>query len=77
MGVSRLPKTVTRQRRGCDDLNPGRSAPESSTLTTRLGYRANPTKQLAFIAEIRRRNVKLPSVFWTAVLLKRLTPNRL
>jgi len=32
MGVSSLPKTVTRD---CD-LNPGRSAPESSTLTTRL-----------------------------------------
>jgi len=30
-----LPKTVTRQRRGCD-LNPGPSALESSTLTTRL-----------------------------------------
>jgi len=35
MGVSSLPKTVTRQRRGCD-LNPGATAPESSTLTTRL-----------------------------------------
>jgi len=35
MGVSSLPKTVTRQRRG-RDLNPGPSAPESSTLTTRL-----------------------------------------
>ena len=35
MGVKSLPKTVTRQRRGCD-LNPGTSAPESSTLTTRL-----------------------------------------
>ena len=35
MGVNSLPKTVTRQRRGCD-LNPGPSAPESSTLTTRL-----------------------------------------
>ena len=32
MGVNSLPKTVTRRRRGCD-LNPGRSAPESSTLT--------------------------------------------
>ena len=32
--MSSLPKTVTRQRRGCD-LNPGPSAPESSTLTTR------------------------------------------
>jgi len=30
-----LPKTVTRQRCDCD-LNPGPSAPESSTLTTRL-----------------------------------------
>jgi len=35
MGVHSLPKTVTRQRRGCD-LNPGPSAPESSMLTTRL-----------------------------------------
>jgi len=35
MGVNRLPKNVTRHRRGCD-LNPGPSAPESSTLTTRL-----------------------------------------
>ena len=35
MGVNSLPKTDTRQRRGCD-LNPGPSAPESSTLTTRL-----------------------------------------
>ena len=34
-GVNSLPKTVTRQRRG-RDLNPGPSAPESSTLTTRL-----------------------------------------
>ena len=35
MGVNSLPKTVTRQRRGCD-LIPGPFAPESSTLTTRL-----------------------------------------
>jgi len=35
MGVSSLPKTVSRQRRDCD-LNPGPSAPESSTLTNRL-----------------------------------------
>ena len=35
MGVNSLPKTVTRQRRDCD-LNPGPSAPVSSTLTTRL-----------------------------------------
>ena len=31
MDVNSLPKTVTRQRRGCD-LNPGPSAPESSTV---------------------------------------------
>jgi len=35
MAVNSLPKTVSRQRRGCD-LNPGPSVPESSTLTTRL-----------------------------------------
>ena len=35
MGVNSLRKTVTRQRRDCD-LNPGPSAPESSTVTTRL-----------------------------------------
>jgi len=35
-GVNSLPKTVTRHW-SCDcDLNPGPSAPESSTLTTRL-----------------------------------------
>jgi len=35
MGVSSLPKTVTRQRRDCD-LNPGPSAPESSYQATSL-----------------------------------------
>ena len=35
MGVNSLPKTVTRQRLGCD-LNPAPSAPESSMLTSRL-----------------------------------------
>jgi len=35
MGVNSLPATVTRQRHGYD-LNPGPSAPESRTLTTRL-----------------------------------------
>ena len=33
--MNSLPKTVTRQRRGCE-LNPGPTAPEFSTLTTRL-----------------------------------------
>ena len=35
MGLNSLPKAVTRQRRGSDS-NPGLTAPESSTLTTRL-----------------------------------------
>ena len=34
MGANSLPKTVIRQRRDFD-LNPGPSAPESTTLTTR------------------------------------------
>ena len=37
-GVNSLPMTVTRQRRSCD-LNPGPTAPESSTLTARLPSR--------------------------------------
>jgi len=36
-GVNSLSKTVTRQRRDYD-LNPSPSAPESSTLTTRLPW---------------------------------------
>jgi len=35
MSVNSLPENVPRQRRDYD-LNPGPSAPESSTLTTRL-----------------------------------------
>ena len=50
MGVSSLPKTVTRQRRGCD-LNPGPTAPESSTLTTQLPRDAD---QLSRILSPRR-----------------------
>ena len=38
-----MPKTVTRQRRGCD-LNPGNTAPESNTLTTRLPSYRKSTK---------------------------------
>ena len=46
MGVNSLPKTVTRQRLGCD-LNPGPSASESSTLTTGLPRRLlNPIRHL-------------------------------
>jgi len=36
VGVNSLPKTVTRQRHGCCDLNPSHSVPESSTLTAWL-----------------------------------------
>jgi len=50
MGVNSLPKTVTRQRRGCD-LNPGPSALESSTLTTR-GYRATVSGEGANIRSL-------------------------
>jgi len=35
MGLNSLPKAVTRQCRGSDS-NPGLTAPESSTLSTRL-----------------------------------------
>ena len=40
MGANSWPKTVTQHRRGCD-LNPGPTAPESNTLTTRLPSHAN------------------------------------
>jgi len=46
MGVNRLPKTVTRQHRDCD-LNPGPSAPKSSTLTTQLP--CHPSRQWYFL----------------------------
>jgi len=45
MDVNSLPKTVTRQRRGWD-LNAGPTAPESSTLTTRLPSHVHPLRSL-------------------------------
>ena len=42
MGVDSLPKFVSRQRRDCN-LNPGPSAPESSTITTQLPNQSNRT----------------------------------
>ena len=36
--MNSLPKTVTRQRRDCD-LNPGPTAPEFSTLTTKIFFK--------------------------------------
>jgi len=53
MDVNSLPKTVTRQRRGCD-LNPGPSAPESSMLTTRL--QSQPKTQHSINTEIDNNN---------------------
>jgi len=43
MRVNSLPKTVTRQRRGCD-LKPGPTTPESSTLTTHWLPQYRPIK---------------------------------
>ena len=54
MGVNSLPKTVTRQRRGCD-LNPGLSAPEFSTLTTRL-----PSHLCSFVTKYFRSSCVAP-----------------
>ena len=45
MGVSSLPKTVTRQHRGCD-LNPGLL--RLSTARQPLGYRATPSVYTVF-----------------------------
>jgi len=55
--VNSLPNTVIRQRRGCD-LNPGPSAPESSTLTTRL---PSHPKQL-----LKYDNIMLKYYFYTS-----------
>ena len=46
--MNSLPKTVTRQGRDCD-FDPGPSAPESSTLTTRLDYRATRASTVGYV----------------------------
>ena len=48
MGANSLPKTVTRQYRGCD-FNPGPSAPKSSMLTTRLLSHPATVRQLFYV----------------------------
>ena len=53
MGVNSLPKTVPRQRRGCD-LKPGRAAPESSTLTTWLPSHPSQISSLMYPKNQRR-----------------------
>jgi len=65
MGVNSLPKTVTRQRRDCD-LNPGPSAPESSTLTTRYteppqSMYNNDNNKGSLSAEITRDHISVPA----------------
>ena len=62
MGVNSLPKTVTRQRRNCD-LNLGPSAPESSTLTTRL-----PSHERFGCINI------IPSIFGTSAIVDPTQP---
>ena len=49
--MNNLPKTVTRQRRSCD-LNPGPSAPEYSTLTTRLGHDIFARAQIPILGSV-------------------------
>ena len=51
MDVNSLPKTVTEQRSDCD-LNPGPSAPEFSTLTTRL--QSHPSQNCISVIMTRR-----------------------
>jgi len=64
-GLNSLPKTVTRQRRGCD-LNPGPSAPESSTLTTRLPSHPylwiRPTKLVAMATSLAGSKTTVPGL---------------
>ena len=57
MGVNSLPKTVIRQRRGCD-LNPGPSAPESSALTTRLP--SHPLGRVVIVKTVNRGSAARP-----------------
>jgi len=73
MGVNSLPKTVTRQRRGCD-LNTGLSAPESSTLTNRLpSYPMGATENAGFHAKVQR-NLGLDFVTKQHKSLQKLQP---
>ena len=74
MGVNSLPKTVARQRRDCD-LNPGPSAPESSTLTTWLPSHPGHTSsyQNQFTVAVSDRCCPLANVFDTFVFCQSLT----
>jgi len=63
MGVNSLPKTVTRQGRDCD-FDPGPSAPESSTLTTRLPSHASLHSRLRWRKNISSITVVYSYRFW-------------
>ena len=63
MGVNSLPKTVTRQRRGCD-FNPGPSVPKSSMLNTRLP--SHPLKQCLLNNNNNNNNVQGPRLICDA-----------
>ena len=57
--MNSLPKTVTQQRRDCD-LNPSPSAPESSTLTTRLPSHRCPSLRYCKGLMLAERGVHCP-----------------
>jgi len=63
MGVNSLLKTVTRRRRD-SDLNPGPSALESSTLTTR-----NQEKRTGFRAVYTTNNIKKLIKYSTVLMI--------
>jgi len=70
MGANSFPETDTRQRRDCD-LNPGPSAPESSTLTTRLPSHPMPcyTHRIATIDSVTSlHRVYSPAGFLSAIV---------
>ena len=62
MSVNNLHKTVTRQRRDCD-LNPGPSAPEFSTLTTRLPSHPSLPTVCCYNASILTTMTQIPLFF--------------
>jgi len=73
MGANSLPKTVTRQRCDCD-LNPGPSATESSTLTTRLP--SHPLVGTAIVGRYERSVCKVELARLLAAVTVRSTRRR-
>ena len=73
MGVNSLPKTVTRQRRGCDS-NPGPSAPESSTRLPSHLKNSDSLKIISHALILSKVEYELPA---TAGLLSETDKSRL